>query len=273
MGLEKLNQKYPKKRAFITGAGSGLGACFARLLAQEGWTLHLADINNQGMEDLKQELSAAKEVHLHTLNVKDKAGYDKIKDEVVTKSEGIDLLINNAGIGDGDFIHQYEVDEWEKMVDINLLGVFYGCHLFIPGMIDQSNGLIINIGSAAGFMNAPGMTAYNATKAAVYSLSETLLHELKPHNIHVSVATPTFFKTNIMSQATGSSKFVSFAEKQMAYSKTNAEEMATVILTKASKGKFQIIHPYDARRNHFLKKWFPGLVSKIFVKMMQKFSR
>ena len=121
-------------------------------------------------------------------------------------------------------------------------------------------------------MNAPGMSAYNVSKAGVYSFSETIYHELRSKNIHVSVVTPTFFQTNIAKGAFGSPKFAAFAEKQMKYSKTNADEMAEVVLTQAAKGKFQIIHPTDARRNFFLKKWFPKLVQKQFDKMVVKFS-
>lgn len=120
-------------------------------------------------------------------------------------------------------------------------------------------------------MNVPGMSAYNASKAGVYAFSETLYHEYRAMGIHVSVGTPTFFKTNIMSNASGSVQFANFAEKQMQHSKTNADEMAGVILTQAAEGKFQIIHPKDARRSHFIKKWMPGLVNKQFEKMMKQF--
>lgn len=272
MKLELLNKKYTSKTAFITGAGSGLGAAFAKLLAKNGWTLHLSDINLPSLEGIKGTFVGAAAIHTYHQDVTDQLVYEKVVNAICEKNE-IEVVINNAGIGDGELIQNYAPENWIKMVNINLLGTYYGCHYFVPQMIARKRGLIINIGSAAGFMNAPGMSAYNATKAAVYSLSETLYHELKPNGIHVSVVTPTFFKTNIMSDATGSGKFVAFAQKQMHYSKTNADEMAEVVLTSAAKGKFQIIHPADARKNHFMKKWFPGLVSKQFEKMIAKFSR
>lgn len=270
MKLEKLNTTYPNKTAFITGAGSGLGLAFSRLLAKNGWTLHLSDINMEALESSAKTLEGAGNVKLYQLDVGNNLSYGNVASEVL-KITKIDLVINNAGIGDGELFKDYKIDHWERMIRINLLGVFYGCHYFVPSMIEQGSGLIINIGSAAGFMNAPGMSAYNASKSAVYALSETLYHELKSKNIHVSVVTPTFFKTNIMSDAAGSQQFINFAQKQMKYSTTNADEMAEIVLSKAAEKKFQIIHPKEARRNYFLKKWFPGLINKAFEKMMAKF--
>ncbi len=273
INLKKLNSKYPNKTAFITGAASGLGAAFAHLLAENGWSLYVSDINSGSLEELKVSLKGAKEVQTYELDVSDKLSYERNVEAIRKSTSQIDLVINNAGIGDGEFFQDYKPDLWERMIRINLMGVYNGCHYFVPWMIEQSGGMIINIGSAAGFMNAPGMSAYNVSKAAVFSLSETLYHELKEKDIHVSVVTPTFFKTQIMSQAQGSAGFVQFAEKQMHYSTTNADEMAQIVLGQAANGKFHIIHPKEARRAYFFKKWFPSLVSRQFEKMVEKFSR
>lgn len=269
--MQKLNSKYPNRTAFITGAASGLGAAFAGILAENAWSLYLTDINIASLEELKSKLEGAKEVHTYKLDVSDKLSFTQVIEEIRKSTSQVDVVINNAGIGDGEFFQDYKPDLWERMIHINLMGVFNGCHHFVPWMIEQSGGTIINIGSAAGFMNAPGMSAYNASKAAVYALSETLYHELKGKDIHLSVVTPTFFKTHIMSQAQGSPKFVQFAEKQMHHSTTNAEEMAQVALAHAASGKFHIIHPKEAKWAFLFKKWFPSLVSKKFERMMEKF--
>ncbi|WP_436515199.1 SDR family NAD(P)-dependent oxidoreductase [Ekhidna sp. To15] len=269
--LKKLNKKYPNKTAFITGAGSGLGAAFSKLLASNGWTLHLSDINPDSLESLKPSLEIG-EIHTYQLDVGEKMAYGNLADDLIKNGVKLDLLINNAGIGDAELFQNYQIDHWERMVKINLLGTYYGSHYLLP-LIEAQKGMIVNIGSAAGFMNAPGMSAYNAAKAAVFALAETLHHELKCKGVHVSVVTPTFFKTNIMSEASGSEQFVHFAEKQMKYSTTNADEMAQVVLEQSASGKFHIIHPKEARRAFFFKKWFPGLVARQFDKMMEKFSR
>lgn len=273
MELTKLNSKYPNKCAFITGAGSGLGTAFAKLLAANHWTLHLSDINEATLAKTSELLAHHTTVYTYILDVSNRIQYEQVYQKVIGNSPRVDLVINNAGIGDGALFKDYTRENWEKMIDINLLGTFYGCHFFTPTLLAQKDGLIINIGSAAGFMNAPGMSAYSVSKAGVFSLSETLYHELKPNNIHVSVVTPTFFKTNVMKNAKGSKVFKSFAEKQMKYSKTSANKVAATVLLEAAKGKFQIIHPFDAKRNYFLKKWFPMLISKEYKKMMEKISR
>ncbi len=265
--LKNLNNRFPGKTAFITGAGSGLGASFTQLLLDNNWSLHLADLRPETLDRFKD----SDKVEVYSLDVGNKTEYQQIVKKVSESVDHIDLLINNAGIGDGSFFDQYDIGLWEKMIQVNLMGTVYGSKYFIPLMKSEPGGIIINIGSAAGFMNAPGMSAYNVSKAAVYSFSETLLYELKNENIHVCVATPTFFKTNIMQDAQGSDAFVQFAEKQMKYSKTNADEMAEVILNQAAQGKFQVIFPREAKRNHFLKKWFPGLVEKKIDKMLTKF--
>lgn len=267
--IAKLNARFPSKRAFVTGAGSGLGAAFTHLLLKEGWTLYLADINETSLE----QYQGINDVFTFQLDVSDRLSYERVASEVADHTESIDVLINNAGIGDGELFRNYKIESWERMIEINLMGTYYGTHFLLPLIGRQKEGLIINIGSAAGFMNAPGMSAYNVSKAAVYSFSESLSHELEDSGIQVSMAMPTFFQTNIMDQASGSMQFVDFAKKQMKYSKTNAEEMAQVILAEAARGVMKIIYPKDAKRNYWLKKWFPSLVRKKFRSMLVKFER
>ncbi len=272
MNLKKLNTLYPNKVAFITGAGSGLGAAFAKILYQNNWTLHLSDINENTLKNVVQDLKTNENIFQYALDVSNKSQFESVVNEVYKNTESVDIVINNAGIGDGLLFKDYPIDKWEKMIEVNLMGTFYGCHFFTPHLLKQKRGLILNIGSSAGFMNAPAMSAYSTSKAAVYSLSESLYHELKPYNIQVSVLTPTFFKTNIMENAS-SSMFKGFAEKQMKYSKTNADEVAYITIEQASKGKFQIIHPTDAKTKFFYKKWLPKLVEKQYTKMMEKLSK
>lgn len=272
MSLRKLNQRFPQKAAFITGAASGLGAAFAKRLAQENWTLYLTDINFGALEQMKEALSTSGNIYTYALDVSNKVALDALAADLKLHNHKIDVLINNAGIGDGEFFRNYKVEAWERMIQINLMGVYYCTHFLLPLMTGKEGGLIINIGSAAGIMNAPGMSAYNVSKAAVYSFSETLMHELKSEGIQVSVVTPTFFRTNIMSQSQGSEKFLRFAAKQMDQSTTNADEVADLVLSKAAGGTFQIIHPFTARKSFFLKRWFPGLVNRMYQKMIARFS-
>ncbi len=268
--LDLLNLRCPHQSAFITGAASGLGAAFAHALAEDGWSLYLADINTERLHQLSAELGAARHVALYTLDVSEIKKYAQVAQKVRTQTN-VDLVINNAGIGDGELLQNYRPELWEKMIQINLMGVYYGCHLFVNDLVQQGHGMIINIGSAAGAMNAPGMSAYNAAKAAVYSLSETLYHELRPQGVQVSVATPTFFPTGIMSSASGSQPFVEFATHQMNNSTTHATEMSRIILTEAARGTFHIVHPREAKKHLFIKKWWPKSISKRYERLMKRF--
>jgi NAD(P)-dependent dehydrogenase (short-subunit alcohol dehydrogenase family) len=106
---------------------------------------------------------------------------------------GVDVVINNAGVAAAGGIADYELPDWEWILDINLLGVVRGCKVFTPLFRRQGGGRFINIASMAGLMNLPKMAPYNASKAAVISLSETLAYELAADNIKVSVVCPSFF--------------------------------------------------------------------------------
>lgn len=264
----QLSQKFPEKRAFITGAASGLGREFSLELAIEGWTLGVADINQEKLDRvLKEIVEKGGRGIPYLLDVANREQYHDIANQFIKEAGGIDLLINNAGVGDGAPFQNYDLKNWDWMIGINQMGVIHGCFFFIPKMIDQQSGHIINISSAAAFSCAPYMSAYNATKAAVRALSETLYNEMKPHNIGVSAVMPTFFQTNIMQFARGPKVNHIYAQKMMERSKTNANEVAREILTKAGKGKKEIILPSDSRKAFFVKKFLPRLFEKRLAKM------
>lgn len=263
----KLSKKFPKKRAFITGAGSGLGRAFAIELAKDGWQLGLSDIVEERLDEtcsIVEGLGA--KTYPFLLDVRDKEAFKKVADEF-SQFVGIDLLINNAGVGDGGDFMDYSLEHWEWMLDINVMGVVNGTHYFLPKLKDQGHGHIINIASAASFANLARMTAYNASKAAVLSLSETLYAELDPLNISVSVATPTFFKTNIMDKSKGGDDVVADAAIMMERSKVSAQQVAQSVLKAASNGRFQEYITLEARAVHFLQRFFPRLFRRVRAKI------
>jgi short-subunit dehydrogenase len=265
----KLSELYPKKRAFITGAGSGLGRALALALAADGWKLGVADIRQQRLDEvcsLIEELGG--QAFPFGLDVSDKDDYARVAKDM-TAHVGIDLLINNAGVGDGGPFVDYSLANWDWIVGINQMGAIYGTHYFLPSMIAQGGGHIINIASAAGFSNAPMMASYNATKAAVISLSETLYVELKPNNIKVSVVMPLFFKTNIMESSTASDEIKHMSNLLVATSNLEAETVAHKLLTEAGNGKFRIYAPRRSRTLHWFSRIFPNLFLKLKVKGSQ----
>jgi short-subunit dehydrogenase len=109
----------------------------------------------------------------------------------------IDLLVNNAGVGLGAHFLETELEDWDWIVGINLMGVVHGCHLFVPKMVERGRGHVVNLASMAGYYATPALSAYTATKFAVLGLSEALREELVPHGIGVSAICPGIINTPI----------------------------------------------------------------------------
>jgi short-subunit dehydrogenase len=268
--IYRLTKKFPQKRAFITGAASGLGRAFCLELAKDQWTIGISDINEKGLYETAQliEQAGGKSIS-YLFDVADDAQYKIVAEKFLKETGGVDLLINNAGVGDGCIFEDYPLEHWKWMVGINQMGVIYGCHFFVPVMKQQHSGHIINISSAAAFSSAGTMSPYNVTKAAVLSLSETLHGELHQDNINLSVVMPTFFRTNIMQHSKGLQEQKQIARYLLATSGLEADEVARQILNKAGAGKFYIVLPVRSKILYRFKRFFPGLFLKFNVWMFK----
>ena len=144
---------------------------------------------------------------------------------------GVDLVINNAGVAVGGLVGEVPLDDWRWIMGVNLWGVIYGCHVFVPRLRKQGRGHILNVASAAGLLAPPGMAPYNVTKAAVVALSETLRAELRDAGVGVTVLCPTFFRTNIAQSSRAiDGKQRALVEKLMARSKIQADDVARLAL-------------------------------------------
>ena len=276
--MYQISITYPQKRAFITGAASGLGKAFALELANEGWTIGMADINIKSLEAAGKEIEKAGGLPLiFQLDVSNKDQYRDVVKVFLSTTGGIDLLCNNAGVGDAVVFEEYSLENYEWMVGINQMGVLYGCHYFIPIMKQQGSGLILNTASAAAIGCAPTMAAYNMTKAAVLAISETLYGELMDHGIRVSCILPTYFKTNIIQFARGGDLIKKATRRFIEKSGLEADTVAKEILTRAGKNELYIILPKDARKMWFLKRlaptWFRKKVKEQFLSSMSKVQR
>jgi NADP-dependent 3-hydroxy acid dehydrogenase YdfG len=273
-----LTQTHPKKRAFITGAASGLGRAFCMELAKDGWTLGIADINVQELAITAAGIEAAGGRALpFLLDVSNKTQYAGVAKDFLQQAGGIDLLFNNAGVGDGGGFEEYALENYEWMVGINQMGVVYGCYYFIPAMKQQRSGHILNTASAAAIGCAPTMGAYNMTKAAVVAISETLYGELMDHNIQVSCIQPTYFRTNVIQHARGGELVKKATQMFIERSGLEADEVAREILDRAGKKELYIILPKDARKMWMLKRlaptWFRKKVKEQFMHAMHKVMR
>ena len=215
-------------RAVVTGAGCGLGRAFCTVLAKRGAKLVAADINLETARETAQLTGA----HAVACDVSKLADVENLADETQKTLGGVDLVINNAGVGVFGRIGEASLEDWQFAVNINLWGVVHGCHVFVPRLRRQKSGRIINVASAAGLLAPPQLGPYNVTKAAVVALSETLAGEVGKDNIAVTVLCPTFFPTNIAKsgRGTGNPKMLASIEKLMAQSKFTAEDVATIAL-------------------------------------------
>ncbi|MCB9234316.1 MAG: SDR family NAD(P)-dependent oxidoreductase [Bacteroidia bacterium] len=262
--MYSLSNKFPQKRAFITGAASGLGRALSLELAADGWNLGLIDIDEKGLtETVEMVKQKGGKVASWKLDVSNREQYHQVAADFLVQFGGIDLLINNAGVGDGGLLGEYPLENWDWILSINLMGVIQGCHIFHPAMKASGSGQIINISSAAAFGSAASMGPYNVAKAGVLSLSETLRAELAPQGIGVSVVMPTFFQTNIMQHSRTKGVVTQTGEKMMTISGLSATKVAREILQKSGKGKFYIILPAQARWFWRIKRLAPNLFLKI----------
>jgi NAD(P)-dependent dehydrogenase (short-subunit alcohol dehydrogenase family) len=259
----ELTKRYTHKRAFITGGGSGLGRALSLLLAADGWTIGIADISAAGLQESKKliEEKGGKAIEF-SFDVSDKDAYAKAFEGYIAKTGGIDLLINNAGVGDGGLFDEYSLKNWDWIVGINQMAVIYGSHLATPIMKKQGAGHIISIASMAGIANMPNMSMYNVTKAAVISFSESIYPELKPFGIDVSVVMPTFFRTNIMQQAKGPQDAVATGAAILKKTPILPGDVAAKILSEAGNQTFHIFHPFQAKLIWWVKRLIPVLFLK-----------
>jgi NAD(P)-dependent dehydrogenase (short-subunit alcohol dehydrogenase family) len=186
------------KHAFVTGGASGIGLGIAEALARRGLAVTLADVDAAALDRVVAERS--ERFRGQVLDVRDREGWARAKAEAEATFGPVDVLVNNAGIGpDGAEIADLTHESFDRIVGINLVGVFNGVHAFAADMRTRGRGHIVNTASIAGlFASAPGVSAYAIAKYGVVAMSETLRGELDPHGVGVSVLCPGFVATNII---------------------------------------------------------------------------
>ena len=248
------------KRIFITGGASGLGKAVAIKFASKGFNVCIGDVNNERGKEAETELKAyAPDAFYIYCDVTSQDDLDNALLQLETRWGGVDIVVNNAGVaGTAGAIEDVSLDDWQWVLDVNLMGVVRGCKTFTPLFKKQGNGHFVNIASAAGLLSAPMMSNYNVTKAGVVSLSETLLAELHPHKITTSVVCPAFFKTNLTESMRSHIGGVhSKVNKLMSRSKISAENVADSIYQAYEKKEFWVVtHPFERRMWH-LKRFSP----------------
>jgi NAD(P)-dependent dehydrogenase (short-subunit alcohol dehydrogenase family) len=261
----------PDSRALITGAASGLGLALVHQLVDRGCRVLATDVH----AELPESLRGVDGVSYLTLDVTQDVDWASARDWVVEEWDGLDYLFNNAGVAAGGRIELSEMDQWQWIVDINLLGVARGCRTFTPMFKDQGSGHIVNTASAAGLVHPPRMSEYNAVKAGVVALSETLFHELKPFGVKVSVICPTFFRTNLTESLRGKDEAANkSAAKLIDQAKLSADVIAGRVVKGVEKGRHIILTDRDGKvayaAKRFARPLYYSMMKKASVQMSKK---
>ena len=186
------------KNAFITGAGKGIGKAVAIALAKEGVNLILVSRTLKDVEQLADEASnlGVKALAL-SADVSDIDSINKAAEKALAEFKHIDILINSAGIASFGKFLELEPEAWERIIQVNLMGTYFTTRAIIPNMIERQTGDIINISSTAGLNGNALTSAYSASKFAVLGLTDSLMQEMRKHNIRVTALTPSTVATDM----------------------------------------------------------------------------
>lgn len=191
-------QKLAGKTALITGAGRGIGRATAIAFAKEGIHIGLVGRTSENLENVSKELEQF-DVNV-TMAVADVSNNDSViaaVDHIKSELGSIDILVNNAGIAKFGKFLALSPEEFKHIMDVNLMGVYYVTRAVLPEMIEKNAGDIINIGSTAGGKGGPMSSAYSASKFAIHGLTESLMLEVRKHNIRVSTLEPSTVATDL----------------------------------------------------------------------------
>jgi NAD(P)-dependent dehydrogenase (short-subunit alcohol dehydrogenase family) len=264
--------RFREKRIVITGAGSGLGRALALRFAAERWRVAIADVNDAGAEETLQKVRAAGgDGFVQRCDVRADADWEALRTRVVSEWRGADVLVNNAGVGAAGSVVDTPLADWQWMLDINLLGVVRGCRTFVPTLLEQRSGHVVNVASFAAIASAPGMVAYNVAKAGVLSLSESLRAEVFDEGVDVTVACPAFFQTNLLDSFRSPNPDVKAkVMRLMQRARITAHDVANDIYLAVMARRFLVISHDDARWQHRLKRVAPELFYREVRKAMKR---
>lgn len=255
-----MSPRSPRKYALITGAGNGLGRSLATRLGSLGWHVGVADLDQRGAEATTGMVEAAGgSAEVLSLDVRDEVGWGSLKSELQGRWPQLDMLINNAGVSCSGEVGESSIDDWDWVLAINLRGVILGCHTMVDWLkANPQRSYIVNIGSAAALLCAPGMAAYNVAKAGVVALSQSMYVELISHNVGVTCACPWFIQTELLKAGRFSrNSHRDFAERAMAKARVTPEIFAKEVLEGTFAGRLIVVPGRRPRLATTFKRLFP----------------
>ena len=258
----------PQQHVLITGGASGLGLALAKAFVARGDRVLVGDLSESRPDSVPEDTSYLR------LDVRSQQDWDAALAHVRETWGVLDILVNNAGVATGGRIDVEAISDWERVLDINLLGVVRGCQTFTPLLKEQRSGHIVNTASLAGLVHGPGMSSYNSAKAAVVALSETLGFELAPWNIHVSAICPAFFRTNLHESLQGKdTEMEATAVKLITRADMTADEVAVTVLKGIDKHKRIILTDRLGRQAYWTKRLARPVYNRVAIKGAQRLRR
>ena len=244
--LATLAARHPARRAFITGAASGLGRALALRLGGTGWRLGLNDADAAGLAKVAAEAGGTPA--LFPFNVADPHAWNAAETGFLDAHGPPDLLFNNAGIGCGGLFLDTPLEHWHEVLEVNLMGVVHGTRAFLPGMVQRGSGHVVNVASAASYHALPKFSAYSASKAAVAALSEALRAELAGTGVDVTLKMTTFYRgAAIGARTRGSDAVRQQAQALVDRAPMDARDAADRLLSLMARRRFYAVYPAQAR--------------------------
>ncbi|MFT6990395.1 MAG: NAD(P)-dependent dehydrogenase (short-subunit alcohol dehydrogenase family) [Paraglaciecola sp.] len=258
------------KTVIITGGASGLGEALAHQYAKQNFEVCIADLNpERGSKVVAAITQSGAKAFFLPCDITNEVDIETLKQQLQTRWSKVDVLVNNAGVATGGALEFEDIEQWQWVININVLGMVRMCRAFVPMMKQQGGGKIVNIASQAGITPAPLMGSYNVSKAAVVSFSETMHLELTHDNIHVSVACPGFFSTNLDESLRCKQPGVAKLVSKMLHNSSDitAAQVAEAIYQDSENNKFMTITHKDGRSAYRIKRW---LTPMRYLAMMKK---
>lgn len=251
------------KAIFITGGGSGIGQATAVFFANKGWFVGLADVNAAGLAETAALLPADQSSQ-HMMDVRDRAAWESALADFAVKSGGqLDILFNNAGIGSGGPLAIMTESEIERVLDINLKGVFWGAQAGFPYLRKTAGSALVSTSSAAGLYAGPGMSVYSATKFGVRAMTESLDREWAADGVKARTIMPSFIDTPLLDGVSaGSNEAIRETVRNAGLEFTPVEKVAQAVWDAAHGERVHTVVGKTARRLKWATTWAPWLLPK-----------
>jgi NAD(P)-dependent dehydrogenase (short-subunit alcohol dehydrogenase family) len=231
-------KKLKGQKVLITGAAAGIGRCAAKEFAAAGCVLILTDVNGAALTETADALRAAgATVHARTVDVSDRKAVDDLAAWVERDLGGLDVLINNAGIGHNAELADTSIATWERLLAINFWGPLYHVYAFLPGMIARKKGRIVNVSSGQAFFRLPTWGAYAVIKLALGAFSEMLRFEIAKHGVKVTTVYPFMVNTGFYNGVEGETWGARMSMRLLPYYSMTPEKVGRILFTAVRDGK------------------------------------